>query len=72
MSKKLSPKLINELNKILGKMQIKATDDYLNALLEGSYAKKSMMEIDGIDTAEREMFQEILAQKLTGMEWPGY
>jgi len=72
MSKKLSPKLINELNKILGKMQIKATDDYLNDLLEGSYAKESMVKIDGIDTAEREMFQEILAQKLTGMEWPGY
>lgn len=70
MSEKLSPKLINKLNEILGKMELEATEDYLNDLLEGSYAKKSMIEIDGIDTAEREMFYELLAQKLTGMEWP--
>lgn len=70
MSEKLSPKLINDLNEILAKMQIKATEDFLNDLLEGSYAKESMMEINGVDTAEREMFQERLAQKLTGMEWP--
>lgn len=70
MSKKLPPKLINDLNKILSKVEVKATEDFLNDLLEGSYAKESMMDINGVDTAEREMFHERLAQKLTGMEWP--
>lgn len=70
MSEKLPAKLIIELNKRLAKIGVRATEDFLNTLLDGTYAKQSMIEINGIDTAEREMFQEILAQKLTGMEWP--
>lgn len=28
-----------------------------------------MLEINGIDTSEREMFKDLLAKKLTGEEW---
>lgn len=72
MSKtQLLPKnLIADLNIFLARYEITATESYLNDLLEGTYAKKSMIKINGIDTAEREMFQSILAKKLTGMEWP--
>jgi len=70
MSEKLPAKLIADLNKRLSKINVRATEDFLNTLLDGTYAKQSMIEINGIDTAECEMFQEILAQKLTGMEWP--
>lgn len=70
MSEKLPAKLIADLNNRLAKIGVRATEGFLNTLLDGTYVKQSMIEINGIDTAEREMFQEILAQKLTGMEWP--
>ena len=70
MSQKLPVKLITDLNKLLAKVDLIATEEYLNKILDGTYAKESMIEINGIDTSEREMFQEILGQKLTGMEWP--
>lgn len=70
MNEKLPAKLIADLNNRLAKIGVRATEGFLNTLLDGTYVKQSMIEINGIDTAEREMFQEILAQKLTGMEWP--
>lgn len=68
--KKLPVNLIEKMNGFLKKYGFVATEDYLNELLDGTYLKKSILKIQGFDTAEREMFFELLAQKLTGMEWP--
>lgn len=68
--KKLPVNLIEKMNDFLKKYGFIATEDYLNELLDGTYLKKSILKINGFDTAEREMFFELLAQKLTGMEWP--
>lgn len=68
--KNLPVNLIEKMNGFLTKCGFVATEDYLNELVDGTYLKKSILEIKGFDTAEREMFFELLAQKLTGMSWP--
>lgn len=62
--------IIVGLNEILKKIQIVATQEYLEDLLNDTHVKDSMIEINGIDTAEREMFMDTLAYKLTGNLWP--
>lgn len=62
--------IIVGLNEILKKIQIVATQEYLEDLLDGTHVKDSMIEINGIDTAEREIFMDTLAYKLTGNLWP--
>lgn len=61
--------IIKGLNVILARIEIVATRDYLEDLLDG-HVKDSMIEINGIDTAEREIFMDTLAYKLTGNLWP--
>ena len=63
-------KIINGLNAILAKVGVVATREYLEDLLNGTDLKESMIEINGIDTAEREIFRDMLAEKLTGLLWP--
>lgn len=67
---KLPQKFIDQMNVFLLKYGFSASEDYLNELLEGSHLKESILDIQGFDTAERETFFEMLAQKLTGMSWP--
>lgn len=67
---KIPDNIIEGLNKILAKIQVVATREYLENLLAGTRVKNSMIEINGIDTAEREIFMDTLAQKLTGNLWP--
>lgn len=62
--------IIEGLNVILARIEIVATRDYLEDLLDGTHVKDSMIEINGIDTAEREIFMDTLAYKLTGNLWP--
>ena len=67
---KLPQKFIDKMNSFIEKYGFSASEDYLNELLEDSHLKESILDIQGFDTAERETFFEMLAQKLTGMSWP--
>lgn len=67
---KLPTKLIEQINTFLTKYGFVAKEEYLNKLLEGTELKALIIENNGFDTAEREMFFEMLAKKLTGSEWP--
>lgn len=67
---KLPKKFIDQMNSFIEKYGFSASEDYLNELLDGSYLKETILDIQGFDTAERETFFEMLGQKLTGMSWP--
>lgn len=66
-------KLTNEINKLLlKKLSVKATSEYIESLLEGSSIKTMLLENGVSDTYEREMFFDLLSEKLIGQNWPTY
>ena len=62
--------IIAGMNAILAKVGVVATREYLEDLLDGTALKDDMLEINGIDTGEREMFQDTIAYSLTSILWP--